>query len=164
MVGAYNLHNAALALATAFALELNMRKAIESLESFPGVHRRMTILHKQRQRIIVDDYAHNPGKIRSAIAALRATWPTYRLCVVFQGHRYQRLKTMYNDFISAFTGADLVIVAPVFSPATDTAVEAITPELLALDITRVSKVEALASKSLEDVFVIAQKNCSEKNI
>ena len=84
MVGAYNLHNAALALATAFALELNMRKAIESLESFPGVHRRMTILHKQRQRIIVDDYAHNPGKIRSAIAALRATWPTYRLCVVFQ--------------------------------------------------------------------------------
>ena len=67
---------------------------------------------------------------------------------------------MYNDFISAFTGADLVIVAPVFSPATDTAVEAITPELLAQTLHAFKKWK-LASKS-EDVFVIAQKLQREK--
>jgi UDP-N-acetylmuramate--alanine ligase len=63
---------------------------------------------------VVDDYAHNPGKVRAVLAAAAAgEW--HRVVCVFQPHRYTRTAALRNEFGSAFDDADAVAVMDVYA-------------------------------------------------
>jgi UDP-N-acetylmuramate--alanine ligase len=113
--GRHNVMNALCALAVVRALELNVKQAAEALATFPGVGRRMELIHEEAGLKIFDDYAHNPGKIAALLMSIREAWPKANLHVVFQAHRYSRLETMYDEMLGAVDSADFVYVVPVFS-------------------------------------------------
>ena len=50
---------------------------------------------------VVDDYAHNPSKVRAAIHAAR-TGGAERVFAVFQPHRYSRTRFLAHEFLGAF--------------------------------------------------------------
>ena len=52
---------------------------------------------------IIDDYAHNPKKIRMAIEAARLN--SGRLIIIFQPHGYAPTKFLKDDIISTFAEA-----------------------------------------------------------
>ena len=56
-----------------------------------------------------------------------------RLFCVFQSHTYSRTKALFDDFISALSVADRVIVADIYA-ARETDTLGITPELMAKKI------------------------------
>jgi UDP-N-acetylmuramate--alanine ligase len=85
--GRHNLENAA--AAALVALELGIpRGAIEqALPRFPGLARRFEVIGVTPDLIrVVDDYAHNPEKIRAVLTTARAACD--RLLAVFQPHGF----------------------------------------------------------------------------
>lgn len=114
-IGKHNVLNALGAISVAYVLGLDMELVSKALTSFKGVKRRLNLLYKSDDLLIFDDYAHNPDKIRATIAALKDVYYSFNLYVLFQPHRYSRVKFLYEQFKSAFIGAYIVYVFPVYS-------------------------------------------------
>ncbi len=114
--GEHNRDNARAAIAAAMALGAEEETARKSLESFTGTWRRLEKKGEMPSGTTVyDDYAHNPGKIRSAIAGLRELYPDKRINVIFMPHLYSRTKLMLKDLAAALSSADKVFVTDIYA-------------------------------------------------
>ncbi len=91
-----------------------------ALFRFPGVERRMSPRFDNGAYRIIEDYAHHPTELRASLAALRETNPHRRLLVVFQPHRYARLKRYLPEFAELLRSVEgPVFLPPVFAAWTD---------------------------------------------
>jgi UDP-N-acetylmuramate--alanine ligase len=74
-----------------------------------------------------------------------------RLVAVFQPHRYSRTAQFLDAFAAALTGADLVLVAPLYS-AGEAPIAGISSEALAQAVRRLSPdLEVMVSASLNEL-------------
>jgi UDP-N-acetylmuramate--alanine ligase len=64
--------------------------------------------------VLIDDYAHHPTAIMATLAAARSRFAGRRLIAVYQPHMYSRTKTFFEQFVTAFDSADVVIIADIF--------------------------------------------------
>ncbi len=111
--GRHHARNAALALATAVQLGVDPAAGVAALTSYRGVSRRFEVVGEARGVTVVDDYAHNPGKVRALLASAReAGWS--RVVAVFQPHRWSRTRDQGAAFGAALALADVVVVTEVF--------------------------------------------------
>jgi UDP-N-acetylmuramate--alanine ligase len=113
--GAYNVQNALGALAASLELGVSFASAALSLGTFRGVQRRFTTRGEVGGVLVVDDYAHNPTKVRALLQAARQCWPRNRIIAVFQPHRYTRTRTVGPQFADAFDAADEVIITEIYA-------------------------------------------------
>ena len=91
-----------------------------ALFRFPGVERRMSLRFDNGTFRIVEDYAHHPTELKASLSALRETNPGRRMTVVFQPHRYARLKRYLPEFAALLKTVDgPVFLSPVFAAWTD---------------------------------------------
>ena len=112
--GLHNARNATAALAAAMELGAPFDAVARALGRYGGVSRRFEFRGQAGGVTFVDDYAHLPGEIRSALAAAReGGWD--RVVCVFQPHRYTRTASLWETFGDAFDDADLLVVTDVFS-------------------------------------------------
>lgn len=112
--GLHNLRNATGALAMAIELGADFDAARRALGRFAGVARRFQFRGEVDGITFVDDYAHNPGKVRAVMEAVDgAGWG--RVVAVFQPHRYSRTEDLWRDFGDAFPGADTLVLTDVFA-------------------------------------------------
>ncbi len=118
MPGRHNVYNALAALATALELEIPFPIAREALEGFSGVERRFQIKGNTNDILIVDDYGHHPTEIRMTLTAAKEGWGR-RLIVVFQPHRYSRTHALFNEFLTAFYQADVLVVTDIYPAGED---------------------------------------------
>lgn len=128
--GRHNVLNSLAAIAVAIELEIPFRRIVEALASFTGVQRRLQIKGERRGITVIDDYGHHPTEIKATLAALRDAWPSRRLVVLFQPHRYTRTRALYKDFCTAFHDADLLLLSEIY-PASEKPIPGITAENLA---------------------------------
>jgi UDP-N-acetylmuramate--alanine ligase len=127
--GRHNVLNATAAVAIARQLEVPADKIAEGLNHFRGVDRRFQLRGVARGITVVDDYGHHPTEIRATLAAARECGHR-KIHVVFQPHRYTRTRDLIDEFCNAFTGADTVIVLPIYA-ASEEPIPGITAESLA---------------------------------
>jgi UDP-N-acetylmuramate--alanine ligase len=109
-------HNVANALAALAGLQLagaDVAAAVEALEGFPGVARRLEAKGKRNGARIYDDYAHHPTEVAAVLSAARELEPR-RLIVAFQPHLYSRTKALAPEFGAALAAADEVAVLDVY--------------------------------------------------
>ncbi len=126
--GRHHARNAAVALATAAALGTDVGRGVRALAGYAGVARRFQVVGEAGGVTVVDDYAHNPGKVRALVAsAQEAGWN--RVVVVFQPHRYTRTRDQGADFGTALALADVVAVTEVYAAG-----EAPVPEVSGRDL------------------------------
>ncbi len=118
--GNFQRINAALAIKAAEILEVSPETAIKALADFPGVDRRMTVHFQSDDYVVIEDYAHHPTEVQAAIEAIREKFPEKALTVIFQPHRYARLKRYLNGFAEELSKTDQVFIAPVFSAWVET--------------------------------------------
>ena len=112
--GLHNVLNATAAIAMALEVGAEPDAARAALAAFSGVGRRYELRGQANGVTYIDDYAHNPGKVRATLATARQRgWG--RVVAVFQPHRYSRTATLFGDFADAFEGADLVVVTGLYS-------------------------------------------------
>ena len=137
--GVHNRQNAKAAIAVAEALGVSVSKAISSLAKFTGTWRRFEFKGMTKTgALIYDDYAHNPQKVRAALQGARELYPDKRIVVVFQPHLFSRTKLLLNEFATAFSDADEIILAPIF-PAREPFDATISSEILAEKIGKGAK-------------------------
>lgn len=114
-LGQHNVCNALAAIAVALEMDVDFNTISESLSSFTGVQRRFEISHLSNSAIWVDDYGHHPAEIKATLKAAKDVWPDKILTVVFQPHRYSRTHFLMQDFWSAFSDADRLIVMDIYA-------------------------------------------------
>ena len=128
--GRHNVLNALAALAVAWVLNIDMEIAINALKNFKGVGRRLEVKGEIKDVIIVDDYAHHPTEIKMTLKAIKQKWPERRLITIFQPHRYSRTKSLYHEFLTAFSETDELILTEIYA-ASEQPVAGVTGKWLA---------------------------------
>lgn len=129
MPGRHNISNSLAAIGVGIELDIPFNRIRTALESFQGIHRRFEIVGEAQGIIIVDDYAHNPAKLRAVFSAARESYKR-RIVAVFQPHRYQRVRHLADEFSKSFYDTDVLIVTSIYG-AGETPIEGVTGENLA---------------------------------
>ncbi|WP_426572592.1 UDP-N-acetylmuramate--L-alanine ligase [Aquihabitans sp. McL0605] len=116
--GRHHARNAAVSVAVALELGISAPAAVEALAGYVGVTRRFEVVGEAFGATLVDDYAHNPGKVRALLASAKeAGWP--RVVAVFQPHRYTRTRDLLADFGAALALADVIAITEVYAAGED---------------------------------------------
>lgn len=113
--GLHNLRNALAALAIACWCDAAVDDAVTALSDFAGAARRFEKLGEVNNVIVVDDYAHNPTKVRATLAAARSQFPERRIWAVVQPHTFSRTRELLQPLAASFEDADRVIVTDIFA-------------------------------------------------
>ena len=129
MPGRHNISNSLAAIGVGIELDIPFDHIRVALESFQGIHRRFEIIGEAQDIIIVDDYAHNPAKLRAVFSAVRESY-NRRIVAVFQPHRYQRVRHLAEEFSKSFYNTDVLFVSSIYG-AGETPIEGVTGENLA---------------------------------
>jgi len=127
--GRHNVLNALAAVTVGLELQIPFELLSEALNSFQGVQRRLQIKGEAVGITIVDDYGHHPTEIRATLYAMRDAWPTNRLVVLFQPHRFTRTQALFKDFCTAFNEADCLFLTEIY-PASEIPIEGVSGEAL----------------------------------
>ena len=127
--GRHNVLNATAAVAIAHQLEVPVEQIAQGLKNFRGVDRRFQHRGVAGGITVVDDYGHHPTEIRATLAAARECGHG-KIHVVFQPHRFSRTLDLMDEFGGAFTGADTLVVLPIYA-ASEEPIPGVTAEKLA---------------------------------
>ena len=128
MPGDHNALNALGAVAMAAELGMDWSDAAEAMAGFEGVSRRFERRGEAAGVHFVDDYAHLPTEVASALkAASEGEWN--RVVCVFQPHRYTRTSHLWSAFAHCFEAADVVAITDIY-PAGEPAIPGVTGELI----------------------------------
>lgn len=101
----------------------------EAMASFKGVQRRFNIHVNTPKVAYIDDYAHHPEEIATAIDSIRKVFPARRLIGVFQPHLYTRTRDFADGFRKVLATLDECILLPIY-PAREKPIPGVTSEIL----------------------------------
>ena len=98
--GRHNAENALMAVSLCERLGFDRKAISHALVSFKGIHRRLETVGTARGITVIDDYAHNPEKIRAA-------WQTVaphcrRVLALWRPHGYGPLSKMMDELVTVF--------------------------------------------------------------
>jgi UDP-N-acetylmuramate--alanine ligase len=117
--GRHNVLNSLAAIAVATELDIPDAAIQRALAQFQGIDRRLQQLGEIEwpggSALIVDDYGHHPTEVAATLDAVRQGWPTRRLVLAFQPHRYTRTRDLLDDFGRALSECDVLLVTEVFA-------------------------------------------------
>ena len=114
--GDHMIYNSLASITISYAMGLDLINSIKNLSTFSGTSRRFQIevLDKNKNIILVDDYAHHPTAIEYTISAIKQKYPNYKVSVIFQPHTYSRTKTFLEEFAKSLLPADNIYLADIF--------------------------------------------------
>jgi UDP-N-acetylmuramate--alanine ligase len=116
--GRHNVLNSLAALAVATELEIADSAIQKALLNFQGIDRRLQQLGEIQwaggRAALVDDYGHHPTEVAATIDAVRQGWPSRRLVLAFQPHRYTRTRDLLDDFGRVLGDCDVLLVTEVY--------------------------------------------------
>jgi UDP-N-acetylmuramate--alanine ligase len=119
--GRYNLLNAAAAYTVAVeGLGQDPQRVLDGLYGFTGTRRRFEPKGVAAGVTVVDDYAHNPGKVAAVVETGRSLVEgDGRLVVVFQPHLFSRTRDFATEFGRALAPADVVVLMEIYAARED---------------------------------------------
>lgn len=151
LIGKYNLYNLAAAAVLCSELDVPPKIIGGAIESFTGIERRMSLVAKIGVTPVFYDYAHHPAEIRAAITALNERFGS--TTVIFRPHTYSRTASLWQDFVSSLSLAEMVILLDVY-PAREEPMEGIDSRRLA------SQIKSAVYSSFSDAASLAASSGS----
>jgi len=116
--GEHNRSNAKAVIQVATRLGVSLDAVIDALGSFSGISRRFEHIGSLSNDVeIYDDFGHHPTEIAATLAGAREMYPGYKIILVHQPHQAGRLAHLMNETANALSGADEIILLPVFTVA-----------------------------------------------
>jgi UDP-N-acetylmuramate--alanine ligase len=137
--GWVNAENSIAAAAIALTYGLSPEAVRHAIGTFEGVKRRLEV-HVNTPRVsYVDDYAHHPAELASAISSLRDIFPGRKITAIFQPHLYTRTRDFAPDFAKALSAVDKLILLPIY-PAREEPIPGVTSDIILSAVTAPEKV------------------------
>jgi UDP-N-acetylmuramate--alanine ligase len=114
--GRHNLSNAIAALCVCAQVGCDETCCAEALRRYRGVKRRFNSVKLQNGIMVVDDFAHNPEKVKAALTTAQLLSP--RVLAIFQPHGFGPTRFLKDDFAKVFTEVlregDLLFLLPIY--------------------------------------------------
>ena len=137
--GWVNAENSIAAAAIALTYGVDPESVKAAIGSFEGVKRRLEVHVNTPSLSYIDDYAHHPSELRSAITSMRDIFPGRKLTGIFQPHLYTRTRDFAADFAAALSAVDKLILLDIY-PAREEPIPGVTSEIIFKDVTAPEKV------------------------
>ena len=150
--GWVNVENAVAAAAIALVYGIDPEAIRHALGTFLGVKRRFDIHVNRPGCAYIDDYAHHPNEISTAISSMRDIFPGRRLTAIFQPHLYTRTRDFADEFAKALSAVDKLILLDIY-PAREEPIPGVSSRLIFDKVTAPEKVllkKEMLMKYLED--------------
>ena len=116
LIGAFNVANAAAAILTTSLLGVDVFEAAQALQNFTGTKRRLDVIGSKNNITVIDDFAHNPDKVKASVSALRDY--EGRLLIMFQPHGFSPMRMMGRQIIESFASTmqkeDILFMPEIF--------------------------------------------------
>ena len=64
--------------------------------------------------LLIDDYGHHPAEISAVVETIKGSLLDKRLVMVFQPHRYTRLRDLLDEFAKSLSTVDRLILLEVY--------------------------------------------------
>ena len=127
--GWINVENSVAAAAAALVYGVNENAVRKAVASFQGVQRRLDVHVNAPGLTYIDDYAHHPQELASAISSIRDTFPGRKITAVFQPHLYTRTRDFAAEFATALSQVDKLILLDIY-PAREEPIPGVTSALI----------------------------------
>ena len=137
--GWVNAENSVAAAAIALTYGLEPEAVKKAIGTFEGVKRRLEVHVNSPKLSYIDDYAHHPAELASAISSMRDIFPGRRLTAIFQPHLYTRTRDFAAEFAQALSAVDKLILLDIY-PAREEPIPGVTSEMIFKDVTAPEKV------------------------
>jgi len=154
--GKHNVMNALAALAMADVYGVSLADIKLSLSTFKGVKRRFSYKIKSDDFVLIDDYAHHPTEINAVENSIREMYPDEKVLVVFQPHLFSRTQDFIDDFASALSKFDEIVLLDIY-PAREIPIAGVNSEWLLSKINHQHKKVSQKNNITKDI-----KNSSAK--
>lgn len=115
--GKMNVMNAAGALSLAFHAGIKTDVLQNAVESFEGIWRRFEKVAEKNGVIVISDYGHHPTAVRETLEATKRFYPGRRVVLCFQPHHRNRTKHLFDEFVSCFDEADVLLLTEIYDVA-----------------------------------------------
>lgn len=111
LTGCHNVYNALSAIAAARHIGVLPQQAIEALQHFQNVKRRMEVIYQQKGLTLYDDFAHHPTAIKTTLDGLRKQAGTEKiLAIVEPRSNTMRLGIHTQSLAESVADADIAII------------------------------------------------------
>ncbi len=138
-LGWVNAENSIAAAAIALTYGVDPEGVKAAIGTFEGVKRRLEVHVNTPALSYIDDYAHHPSELTSAITSMRDIFPGRKLTAIFQPHLYTRTRDFAPEFAKALSAVDKLILLDIY-PAREEPIPGVTSEMVFRDVTAPEKV------------------------
>jgi UDP-N-acetylmuramate--alanine ligase len=114
MVGVHNVLNASAVIGLCLQIGIEKDKIFSSLKTFAGARRRSEKKGEEGNISVYDDYAHHPTEIHTTLNGICVAGAGRRVVVLFQPHKFTRVRDCFSLFGPAFASADLVLITDIY--------------------------------------------------
>jgi UDP-N-acetylmuramate-alanine ligase len=121
-------------MAIAYLNGVSSSDLVRGIESFRGTKRRFELVLQTKQHLLIDDYAHHPVELDSAIHSIKEIYGSEDVLVIFQPHLYSRTADFYHQFAESLSHVDQVVVLDIY-PAREEPIEGVTSKLIYDELT-----------------------------
>ena len=137
--GWVNAENSVAAAAACLVYGMEPEAVKAAIGTFEGVKRRLELHVNSPSLSYIDDYAHHPKELKSAISSIRDIFPGRKLTGIFQPHLYTRTRDFADEFAEALSGLDKLILLDIY-PAREEPIPGVTSEIIFKNVTAPEKV------------------------
>ncbi len=162
LLGQYNQENIHLARSVALYLGTAPKIIEKAIIEFKGVRRRLEKIGAYKGNIVIDDYAHNPQKVKASLAALKEAYPRKKLSVIFQPHTFSRTQKFLKEFAETLTIADNIYLLDIYSSAREKKGK-INSDKLAKEIKKIDR-GAVNLKTIENAIRFCRRGNVPKGL
>ena len=101
LFGRHNLLNLNAARMVLAQLGLSDEDFFEAMQGFKGAGKRMEIIYRDEDKMIIRDFAHAPSKLKATVEAVKEQYPSKHLLACMELHTYSSLS---KHFLSHYEG------------------------------------------------------------
>lgn len=124
-----NIENGIAAMAMAEICGLTPDEIRNGMKTFAGSDRRFDFHIKERNTVLLSDYAHHPDEIRACAMSLKELYRDNKVTALFQPHLYSRTRDFYKEFAASLSLFDEVILVDIY-PAREQPIPGVTSKLI----------------------------------
>ncbi len=157
-LGWVNVENSIAAAAICLCYGTDAQKIRHAIGTFQGAERRLDEHVNRPGLTYIDDYAHHPAELASAISSIRGIFPGRKITAIFQPHLYTRTRDFAAEFAKSLSAVDKLILLDIY-PARELPIEGVTSEIIFKDVTAprkkmISKEKLMDYLKKEDIDVL----------
>ena len=138
-LGWVNVENSVAAAAICHCDGIAPEAVRHAIGSYQGAKRRLDVHVNTPTLTYIDDYAHHPQELATAISSIRSIFPGRKVTGIFQPHLFTRTRDFAAGFAEALSGLDKLILLGIY-PAREEPIPGVTSEIIFRDVTAPEKV------------------------